>query len=439
TVEITFDYELANSSSCPNCIRQIVFGYENEAIDCAYDGIPVVCSDSTTAGNFTGTFTAPTEAGTYEIFWGDDFNFSCADAKENYGNLEKTPIATITVNCSATSSVSNVSLNGMGTDVSVADTGTVIEIAFDYALSNPSTCPTCIRQIVFGYENEAIDCAYDDIPVVCSDSTTAGSFTGTFVAPTEAGTYEIFWGDDFNFSCNDAKENYANLEKTPIATITVNCSGSSSVSNVSLDGMGTDLSVVDTGATVEISFDYELANPESCPTCIRQIVFGYENEAIDCAYDDIPVVCSDSATMGTFTGTFIAPTETGTYEIFWADDFNFTCADAKENYGNLGKTAIATLTVTMVSSQENIEALSTIAKVYPNPATDLLTVEIQNGSLQDMKLSIINLMGQQVLSEVYTRDLSARKELNIDHLPKGTYYLQIQTADKMYTGKISIQ
>ncbi|MEL7123491.1 MAG: hypothetical protein AAFO07_28860, partial [Bacteroidota bacterium] len=45
----------------------------------------------------------------------------------------------------------------------------------------------------------------------------------------------------------------------------ITCEASSSVSNVSLNGMATEISVADTGATVEITFDYELANSSSCP------------------------------------------------------------------------------------------------------------------------------------------------------------------------------
>ncbi len=216
------------------------------------------------------------------------------------------------------------------------------------------------------------------------------------------------------------------------------CNASSSVSNVSLNGGGSEISVVDTGAMVEISLDYTLANGISCPSCIRQIVFGYENEAIECAYDGIPAVCPDSTT-GNFTGTFTAPTEPGTYDIFWTDNFEFTCDDAKAAYPDKGKARIATITVTMISSQENIEKLSDVARVYPNPANDRLIIEKVDGYFEDMNLSIINMTGQVVLEEIQNNSTISRKELEVSSLPKGAYFLRIRTRDGIFIDKILIQ
>lgn len=70
-------------------------------------------------------------------------------------------------------------------------------------------------------------------------------------------------------------------------------------------------------------------------------------------------------------------------------------------------------------------------QIFPNPTTGKLT--IGNRQLPMNQISIYNIFGIVVAKYVVT-DISA--EIDISHLPKGLYYLQIRNADGMFTKKI---
>ncbi|MEM8900824.1 MAG: T9SS type A sorting domain-containing protein [Bacteroidota bacterium] len=81
----------------------------------------------------------------------------------------------------------------------------------------------------------------------------------------------------------------------------------------------------------------------------------------------------------------------------------------------------------------------TEVQVFPNPATDLLTIIPQNHSflMEETTIELFSLQGKRVLMDKIEEASSARK-IKIDHLPKGVYLLRINSESKMLQQKISI-
>ncbi len=68
----------------------------------------------------------------------------------------------------------------------------------------------------------------------------------------------------------------------------------------------------------------------------------------------------------------------------------------------------------------NTVAKTNAAKLYPNPATETLYVEVNNPAIKELK--VMDVTGKLVLSQ----SVSTNKEaINISSLPSGTYYLQL--------------
>ena len=88
-------------------------------------------------------------------------------------------------------------------------------------------------------------------------------------------------------------------------------------------------------------------------------------------------------------------------------------------------------TISTVSIQEpDIESV----KVYPNPASDLLTVEI----LSDASLTLRNTLGQEILQKAIPQ--SGKTQINIANIPEGIYFYEILHEKKeVYYGKVIIQ
>ena len=71
------------------------------------------------------------------------------------------------------------------------------------------------------------------------------------------------------------------------------------------------------------------------------------------------------------------------------------------------------------------ELQSSQISIYPNPATDKITIEIAAG-LASSQLSIINLNGEEVLTRQITQP---KTQIDISNLPSGVYIVRL-TNDK---------
>lgn len=73
--------------------------------------------------------------------------------------------------------------------------------------------------------------------------------------------------------------------------------------------------------------------------------------------------------------------------------------------------------------------------IYPNPAKNTLNIEVEGHT----NISIYSLSGQQILTR--TTELSGHHQLQMDlgHLPRGIYLLEISKNDEKYTEKLILQ
>jgi hypothetical protein len=79
-------------------------------------------------------------------------------------------------------------------------------------------------------------------------------------------------------------------------------------------------------------------------------------------------------------------------------------------------------------SRENINL-----SIYPNPASDLLTIESEKTF---KSLEIINMEGQQVYSKCSVTNFS---EINLLNLPKGQYFIRLNYNDGVVTKKVIVK
>ena len=75
-------------------------------------------------------------------------------------------------------------------------------------------------------------------------------------------------------------------------------------------------------------------------------------------------------------------------------------------------------------------------KVYPNPAKDILHIELVDFNNEPYTIEISNELGQVILSQTVSSNLST---FNVQHLPNGMYFLTLKMKDKKVVKKIIIQ
>jgi len=75
--------------------------------------------------------------------------------------------------------------------------------------------------------------------------------------------------------------------------------------------------------------------------------------------------------------------------------------------------------------------------VYPNPASDYLIVKYNDVTAEEANLKLINSLGQVVIEESLNKDCCS-KNLNIEGLPRGIYFLQVNGKTMREVKKVMI-
>jgi hypothetical protein len=92
-----------------------------------------------------------------------------------------------------------------------------------------------------------------------------------------------------------------------------------------------------------------------------------------------------------------------------------------------------------ISSPNGVEAFSSNGiSVYPNPASDFFTVEMQSGVAGKVELKLVNMLGETVYSS--EQETSGTKEnINTSSFARGVYLLQVKSQDGYKFWKIELQ
>jgi hypothetical protein len=77
--------------------------------------------------------------------------------------------------------------------------------------------------------------------------------------------------------------------------------------------------------------------------------------------------------------------------------------------------------------------------VFPNPTRDILNIDLAVLADTDLELSVINMMGQEVLptSSLNAGQGASRSTLDVSGLPAGAYSIRLTYADKVITHRFT--
>ncbi len=97
---------------------------------------------------------------------------------------------------------------------------------------------------------------------------------------------------------------------------------------------------------------------------------------------------------------------------------------------------VATANLLVQENPDGISALTSgsLFKVYPNPATTEITIEV-NGFTAPVQLTIVNVLGQNVMA---TRLVSGKTGIRLENFAAGVYMLELQTGNTKQVKQIVI-
>lgn len=89
-----------------------------------------------------------------------------------------------------------------------------------------------------------------------------------------------------------------------------------------------------------------------------------------------------------------------------------------------------------VEETSNFKPQTSNFKVYPNPTTGILTIELKNETIDKLIVEIYNLLGEKVYNGLVTQN-----SININHLNNGVYFLQLKDKNNKHlvTQKLMLQ
>ena len=89
-----------------------------------------------------------------------------------------------------------------------------------------------------------------------------------------------------------------------------------------------------------------------------------------------------------------------------------------------------------------VEGGSSIANldVYPNPSRDVFNITFTSESIQDLKLRVLNVIGEELIAEDLQQFIGEyTKQINLEDNAKGIYFLEIEKTDGIINKKLILQ
>jgi len=78
--------------------------------------------------------------------------------------------------------------------------------------------------------------------------------------------------------------------------------------------------------------------------------------------------------------------------------------------------------------------------IYPNPSRDLFNISFTSEHIQDLKIRIMNLIGEELINEDIEQFIGEyTKNINLSDNSKGIYFLEIETNDGVINKKLILQ
>jgi plastocyanin len=108
-------------------------------------------------------------------------------------------------------------------------------------------------------------------------------------------------------------------------------------------------------------------------------------------------------------------------------------------YNSLGWTPLITWTQPTSNRIDGADAISNL-DIYPNPSRDIFNVSFTSEDVQDLKVRILNLIGEEIINYNLEQFIGEyTKQIDLTNNAKGIYFLEIETNDGVVNKKLILQ
>lgn len=307
--------------------------------------------------------------------------------------------------------------------------------------------------------NELPDVTLAAIPPVCTSTSevildgglpTGGNYTGIGVTgttfETSSGTQTITYTYTDVNSCTSAASQILTVNELPTVTLdafTAVCANDNDVTLTgglpvggTYSGSGVTANNFDpSNGTQEITYTYTDVN--GCTSDATQSLVVNTNPTASlnlattevCTYSNPITLTGGQPAGGVYTGNGVtSSTFTPSSALIGNQIITYTVTE-----NGCEGSATATITVDACASIEGT-ALNSF-KVYPNPTTGELKIELTDNSIQNALFEIVNIDGKVMLTQEIKNSTQVNT-ISLVHLAKGTYLLQVKDGDRTQVQRI---
>ena len=139
-------------------------------------------------------------------------------------------------------------------------------------------------------------------------------------------------------------------------------------------------------------------------------------------------------------GVILSGLPTNSVQVQWGSQigtFDVFVIETDAN-GCVGDTVFLTVTLNNSTGLEEFKITDLI--IYPNPSRDLFNISFTSETVQDLKIRILNVVGEVIISEDLDQFIGEyTKQINLHENAKGIYFLEIETNDGVVNKKLILQ
>ena len=77
--------------------------------------------------------------------------------------------------------------------------------------------------------------------------------------------------------------------------------------------------------------------------------------------------------------------------------------------------------------------------VYPNPSNGVFTIELNNIKVDDYRILVTNVLGQEVYVSTKEVSIFISEKIDLSDLSKGVYMLEVSNSESTITEKIIVE
>lgn len=266
-------------------------------------------------------------------------------------------------------------------------------------------------------------------------------YPAVFNEPSNWGNYPSTWSCINTINNGDCNIEYHLPDNTCSESSTVKVE----VSSAPGSAIGTDVKLSSVSTYIQHTWDADLTisliSPSGQEVVLSSNIGGDgDNYGISCSD---PTVFDDNAAMDISSG---APPYAGTFQplepLSGFDDGSnpngtwlLKMCDAEDQ--DMGTLQYVELSFETIVSVEAVLDDQNEISIYPNPSSGLFIIDWDRNSFENAQVIIQDLTGRAIYQNAFGP--SDKMEVDLRATPKGVYLVQIQTATKIISEKITIQ